>query len=109
MKIIAITSCTSGLAHTYIAKERLENSAKELGLSIEIETQGAVGVENKLSDEDIASAHAVLIATDIDILGSERFRDKYVVTLPINKVVRFPKQTLESIISVIKEHHEENL
>ena len=53
MKILAITACTAGIAHTYIAKEKLENAAKELGDAIKVETQGSIGVENEFTPEEI--------------------------------------------------------
>ena len=55
MKILAITACTAGIAHTYIAKEKIENAAKELGDEIKVETQGSIGVENELTPEEIAA------------------------------------------------------
>lgn len=96
-KIVAVTSCTSGLAHTYLAKEMLENVSKDMGVSIKIETQGAIGVENELTEEDIAEADYVLIASDIKILGEERFSDKKVERVPVNQVVRNPKDVLSKI------------
>ena len=55
MKILAITACTAGIAHTYIAKEKIENAAKELGDEIKVETQGSIGVETELTPEEIAA------------------------------------------------------
>ena len=52
MKIVAVTACPTGIAHTYMAAEQLEKTAKKLGHSIKVETQGAMGIENKLTDED---------------------------------------------------------
>ena len=62
MKILAITACTAGIAHTYIAKEKLENAAKELGDSIKVETQGSIGVENELTPDEIRDADVILIS-----------------------------------------------
>ena len=62
MKILAITACTAGIAHTYIAKEKLENAAKELGDSIKVETQGSIGVENELTPEEVRDADVILIS-----------------------------------------------
>ena len=59
MKILAITACTAGIAHTYIAKEKIENAAKELGDEIKVETQGSIGVENELTPEEIADCSGV--------------------------------------------------
>ena len=62
MKILAITACTAGIAHTYIAKEKLENAAKELGDSIKVETQGSIGVENELTPEEVRDADVGVFA-----------------------------------------------
>ena len=56
MKIVAVTACPTGIAHTYMAAEQLEKTAKKLGHSIKVETQGAMGIENKLTEAEIAAA-----------------------------------------------------
>ena len=86
MKILAITACTAGIAHTYIAKEKLENAAKELGDSIKVETQGSIGVENEL----------ILISADIRV-NKERFKGKAVVEIPISTVMKSPKGVISKI------------
>lgn len=101
MLILAITSCTSGLAHTYIAKERLEQTAKKIGVDILVETQGAMGIESNFTTEDIEKANAILIASDIDIDGVERFATKKTVHIPINKVVRNPEESLNEVIHTV--------
>ena len=65
--IVAITSCPTGIAHTYMAAEGLENGAKKLGHQIKVETQGSVGAENVLSAADIAAADVVIIAADTSV------------------------------------------
>ena len=68
MKILAITACTAGIAHTYIAKEKLENAAKELGDTIKVETQGSIGVENEFTPEEIKEADVILVMRDGHII-----------------------------------------
>ena len=75
MRILAITACTAGIAHTYIAKEKLENAAKELGDSIKVETQGSIGVENELTLEEIKDADVILISADIRV-NKDRFKGR---------------------------------
>ncbi len=96
MKIIGITACTAGIAHTYIVKEKILAAAKELGHAVKIETQGSIGVEDALTPEDIASADVVLLATDIRI-DKSRFAGKPVVELPISTVMKSPKSVITSI------------
>ena len=65
--IVAITSCPTGIAHTYMAAEGLEIGAKKLGHTIKVETQGSIGVENQLSAADINKADVVIIAADTQV------------------------------------------
>lgn len=102
MKIVAVTSCTSGLAHTYLAKEKLVKAATELNIDLSVETQGAAGVQGDLTESKINAADVVLLATDVAISGEDRFKGKVVYSIPINKVVRMPKEILLSI----KDKHE---
>jgi len=91
MKIVAITACPTGIAHTYMAAEKLEKTAKKLGHSIKVETQGAMGVENELTQADIAAADAVIIAADIAIERAERFDEKpRKLSVPIHEVLKNP-------------------
>ncbi len=96
MKILAITACTAGIAHTYIAKEKLENAAKELGDFIKVETQGSIGVENELTPEEIKDADVILISADIRV-NKERFTGKPVVEIPISTVMKAPKAVISKI------------
>ena len=96
MRILAITACTAGIAHTYIAKEKLENAAKELGDSIKVETQGSIGVEDELTPEEIKEADVIVISADIRV-GKERFAGKPVVDIPISMVMKSLKGVLTKI------------
>lgn len=97
MKIVGVTACTAGIAHTYIAKEKLMQAAKELGHEIRVETQGSLGPEDELTAEEISAADVVIIAADIGISGKDRFRDKKVVEMPVSFVVKSPKSVLQKI------------
>ncbi len=76
-KIVGITSCPTGIAHTFMAAEALEEAGKKLGYEIKIETQGSVGTQNTLSDDDIANADCVIISADVNV-DLDRFKDKKV-------------------------------
>ncbi|MDB1124923.1 PTS fructose transporter subunit IIB [Vibrio algarum] len=73
MKIVAVTACPTGIAHTYMAADELQKEASKQNISIKVETQGAMGIENQLSLSDIANADVVLIASDIEIKQRARF------------------------------------
>ncbi|MCC8998947.1 MAG: fructose PTS transporter subunit IIB, partial [Candidatus Contendobacter sp.] len=74
-RLVAVTACPTGIAHTIMAAEGLEQAAKALGHEIQVETQGSVGTRNTLSDTDIAAADVVIIAADTRV-DTARFVDK---------------------------------
>lgn len=76
MKIVGVSACPTGIAHTYMAQEALEREGKKRGYEVKIETQGSMGIENELSQEEIDGADAVIFAVSIDIEGEERFEEK---------------------------------
>jgi PTS system fructose-specific IIC component len=86
MKFVAITACPTGIAHTYMAAESLEQTAKANGDTILVETQGSAG-STPLSAEDIASADAVIFAADLAVQGRERFAGKPIVEAPVKQAI----------------------
>ena len=67
MKILAVTACPTGIAHTYMAAEAIEDAAKKMGYEVKVETRGSVGVENELTDAEIKTADAIILAVDKEI------------------------------------------
>lgn len=102
MKVVGVTACSAGIAHTYIAKEKIEQAAEKLGFACKIETQGSIGVEDELTAADIRDADVVLLAVDIKVSGEERFKEKPVVRMPISKVMNNPVGVLQSIEKALK-------
>jgi fructose-specific phosphotransferase system IIB component len=88
MKIVAVTACPTGIAHTYMAAEQLEKTAKKLGHSIKVETQGAMGIENELSQADIDAAEVAIFAADIAIEQPERFARIRKIQVPVQTVLK---------------------
>ena len=97
MKIVAVTACPTGIAHTYMAAEQLEKTAKALGHQIKVETQGAMGIENELSAKDIREADVALFAVDIDVEKRERFDGKKIVQVPVQQAIKNPKALFEKL------------
>ena len=97
MKIVGIAACTSGIAHTYIAKEKLVMAAKELGHEMHIETQGTIGTEDELTAKDIEAADVVIIAADIKVGGKDRFKGKKIVEVPTHIAIKSPKALINKI------------
>lgn len=98
MKIVAVTACPTGIAHTYMAAEALVKSAAQAQVHIHVETQGAMGIDNKLSYKEISLADAVLIASDIDIEQAERFEQANALHVSIEEVLTNPDQVIERCI-----------
>lgn len=97
MKIIGITSCTCGIAHTYMAREKLLDAGNKLGYEVKIETQGSGGIEYELTTRDIEEADCVLLATDVAVSGTERFKGKPLVKVPISTAIKSPEGLLKKI------------
>ena len=75
MFIIAITSCATGIAHSYMSAEAIKKACKKKGYTCKVEIQGALGIENKLSPKDIEKADMLIFANDVGISKMERFDD----------------------------------
>jgi fructose-specific phosphotransferase system IIB component len=99
MKIVAVTACPTGIAHTYMAAEQLEKTAKALGHQIKVETQGAMGIENELSEKEIRQADIVIFAVDIEVEQRERFDGVKVIQVPVQEAIKNPKGIFEKILA----------
>ncbi len=87
MKIVAVTACPTGIAHTYMAAARLEKIAKSHGHEIKVETQGAIGIENKLTESDTRQAEIAIFAVDVQIEERERFNGMKVIQVPLKEAI----------------------
>ena len=96
-KIVAVTACPTGIAHTLMAAEALKKTAQVMGYDIKVETQGSDGVRNPLSQEDIADADLVIIGADIHVDAS-RFAGKPVYATSTSRTIRNTKAVLEEAI-----------
>ena len=97
MKIVAVTACPTGIAHTYMAAEQLEKTAKSLGHAIKVETQGAMGIENELSPSEIKASDVVIFACDIEVEQRDRFEGRRIVEVPVQEAIKNPKAVLARI------------
>lgn len=96
-KIIAITSCPVGVAHTYMAAENLERTAKEMGVDIKVETHGSIGVENQLTQTDINEAAGLIIAADTDI-DKSRFEGMRIIEVPVRDGINKPEILIQNTL-----------
>ncbi|MCX8648879.1 PTS transporter subunit EIIC [Gilliamella sp. B2776] len=97
-KILAVTGCPTGIAHTYMAEEALKSAAQKAGIQIKVETNGAGGVDNAITDDDIANAIGVIIAADKDI-NPDRFDGLPVIEVPVKDGIHKATTLIEQITS----------
>ncbi|WP_434178765.1 PTS mannose transporter subunit IIABC [Bacillus stercoris] len=98
MKLLAITSCPNGIAHTYMAAENLQKAADRMGVSIKVETQGGIGVENKLTEEEIREADAIIIAADRSV-NKDRFIGKKLLSVGVQDGIRKPEELIQTVLN----------
>ena len=96
--IVAVTACTTGIAHTYMAEESLKKTAAELGVAIKVETNGASGVGNKLTAADIANAKGVIIAAD-KAVDMARFNGKPLVNRPVADGIKKSEELINLVLT----------
>lgn len=104
--VLAVTACPTGIAHTYMAAESLETKAKELGISIKVETDGSGGVKNALTKEEIKHAKCIIIAADKNV-GLARFNGKKVIQTGVSNGIHKAEELLKKAMSgdVAVYHH----
>ena len=96
-ELLGITSCPTGIAHTYMAAESLEQMGKELGHPIKVETQGQSGTKNKLTDEEIKNAKAIIVAADVKV-DLSRFDGKRILRTGVSDGIHKPKELIEKAL-----------
>nr|WP_028021423.1 PTS fructose-like transporter subunit IIB [Enterovibrio calviensis] len=101
MKLIGVTSCPSGVAHTYMAAEALETAAKAKGWDVKIETQGAIGIETELTAADVESADVVVLTKDIAIKNEERFNGKKIVRVTVTQAAKQAPEIIAKLESML--------
>lgn len=97
IKIIGVTACPTGVAHTYMAAEAIEKAAKGKGWECCVETQGSIGIENELQVAQIEAADMVILTKDISIQKEDRFKDKKIVRVTSGEAVKHAAQIMNKI------------
>lgn len=97
-QLLAVTACPTGIAHTYMAAESLENKAKQMGVTIKVETNGSGGVKNQLTAEEIKAADCIIIAADTNVeMG--RFNGKSVIQTNVARGIHKPQELIEEALA----------
>ncbi|MGD6794647.1 PTS fructose transporter subunit IIABC [Metabacillus indicus] len=95
--ILAVTACPTGIAHTYMAADALKAKAKEMNVSIKVETNGSGGIKNALTEEEIAEASAIIVAADKQV-EMDRFAGKHVIQVPVAQGIRKPQELIQKAL-----------
>lgn len=101
MKILAVTACPLGLAHTYMAAEAFEMACEKAGVSCKVETQGTLGIDNDITSEDVMEASAVILTTDMPLKNVERFDNILKYEVNISRIVKEADVILSEVINAI--------
>ena len=101
MKIVCISACPAGLAHTPMAAKALEKAGKELGYDVKIEQQGSMGQVNIITPEEAKAADLVIIASDQKITDMERFSGKKVIRVDINICIKAPEAVIKKCVAAV--------
>ncbi|WP_425832996.1 fructose-specific PTS transporter subunit EIIC [Streptomyces fractus] len=96
LKLLAVTACPTGIAHTYMAAEKLQQAADAAGIDMKVETQGSIGAGNVLTDNDVKDADGIIIAADKDVDRS-RFAGKRVLSVGVSEGISHPDQLIERV------------
>lgn len=97
MKLLAITSCPVGIAHTYIAAEKLNKMSEKMGVQMKVETQGSTGAENVFTEQDIREADGIIIAADKTV-NLDRFKGIPVLECPITRAIKEPDVLIQKFL-----------
>ena len=97
MKIVGVCACVAGIAHTYLAKEKLINAASKRGHEIKVETQGVIGIENELTEKEIKEADVVILAVVVSVSKRNRFDGKKIIEISTSTVVQSSDKLIEKI------------
>lgn len=98
VRLLAVTACPTGIAHTYMAAEKLQQAAESRGIDMKVETQGSIGAENVLDDNDVRTADGVIVAADKDV-DLSRFAGKRVLKVGVAEGIHHPGQLIERVRS----------
>lgn len=99
-KLLAVTACATGVAHTYMAEKALIKAAKKMGVLIKVETQGATGIGHKLTAKDVQIGEAVIFATDTKVRDAERFDNKKVMQINVSDPIKNAEKVINDALAL---------
>jgi len=102
MFIVCVTACPTGIAHTFMAAESLQTHAANMGLEIKVETQGSLGADNVIDDDDLARADGVILASAVAIEGAERFANLPMIECSVEDPIGEGAAVIEALLAEIE-------
>lgn len=105
MKIVGISACPAGLAHTPMAAKALEKAGAKLGYEVKIEQQGSLGQVNEITAAEAKEADFLLLATDQKVVGMERFEGKPQIRVNINTCIKAPEAVLKKCVATVEQRN----
>ena len=102
MKIVGISACPAGLAHTPMAAKSLEKAGAKLGYDVKMEQQGSMGQVNAITAEEAKACDFVIIASDQKIIGMDRFEGKTVIRVDITTCIKAPEAVLKKCVAAVE-------
>ncbi|WP_270290884.1 PTS fructose transporter subunit IIB [Enterococcus casseliflavus] len=105
MKIVGISACPAGLAHTPMAAKALEKAGAKLGYEVKIEQQGSLGQVNEITAAEAKEADFLLLATDQKVVGMERFEGKLQIRVNINTCIKAPEAVLKKCVAAVEQRN----
>ena len=101
MYVVCVTACPVGIAHTYMAAANLKKACEARKLEVKVETQGAQGLENEITKEDLKRADACIIASDVRIKNINRFKDVPTLTVSVSEAVKDSAGIVEELLEAL--------
>ena len=100
MKIVAVSACTAGIAHTYMAQEALEQECEKRGIEIKVETQGGMGIDNELEQDEIDEADVVIFAVAVGIEMEDRFDEDKIIEVDPSYAIKNTKDLIDEAVEL---------
>jgi PTS system fructose-specific IIB component len=102
-KLIAVTACATGVAHTYMAEKALLKQAKKMGVLIKVETQGATGIGHRLTEKDVQIGEAVIFATDTKVRDADRFKGQKILQVNVSDPIKDATKVIDAALALADE------
>ena len=104
MKFVGVTACPTGIAHTYMAAEKLAEEAKKMSIGIKVETRGSVGIENKLTEQEIREADVVILGVGVSV-DKSMFNGKKIVEATVSDTIHNTDTVIKRAIEAAQDEN----